>query len=57
LHDKIWYLRSDAGTIIIYFITVFWQMLGYQDFNAKSKKKLGKECHIKVLLHKGKNPC
>jgi len=32
-------------------------MLGYQDFNAKSKKKLGKECHIKVLLHKEKNPC
>jgi len=49
-----WYLRRGAGTIIIYFITVFWQMLGYQDFNAKSKKKLRKECHIKVPLYKGK---
>jgi len=36
-----WYLRRGAGAIIIYFIvSKFWQMLGYQDFNAKSKKEI-----------------
>jgi len=29
-------------------------MLGYKDFNAKSKKKLREEYHIKVPLHEGK---